>query len=62
MKGLTLRLKDVIIVSGAPEPDPSAWCQQLAVQTGKLVIELAEGMTLETIDEDQMRECGWVRA
>lgn len=35
--------------------------QRLAGITGRLVIELYDGATLESLDETQMHEYGWVR-
>lgn len=52
-------LKDVIVLNGVAS---DAMLQQLAAETGRPVVSLTDGQTLESLDEAQMQATGWVKA
>lgn len=63
VKYSTLKLEEVLIVrTQGPLPGTEILAKALASQTGALVVVLQHGERIEAINEDRMREFGWVRA
>ncbi len=54
-----VQVREVLVISGAVEPETA---YELARQTGALVVVLEDGATLESLDGEEMREHGWIRA
>lgn len=61
-----IAVKDVVVLRGLDDAlddeEIGALGGQVARETGCLVVALADGQSLEALDEDEMREHGWVRA
>lgn len=64
IEGLSLKHADVLVVYDADAGDETMIMvlEQLHLVTGLMVIALSPGVTIQTLDVDQMREAGWVRA
>lgn len=54
-----LEVSEVLVYHGEMDPETGG---RIAKETGCLVIALPDGDSLETVDETQMREAGWVKA
>jgi hypothetical protein len=53
-------IKDVIVLKGCD--DNVEILERLAQDTGSLVVNLGADSSLEMLDEDAMRQAGWVKA
>jgi hypothetical protein len=59
------QLKEVIVLRGVSDKldyGEIEEAQKLATASGCLVVTLDEGVTLETLSEDDMLQAGWIRA
>jgi hypothetical protein len=52
-------VKTVLVVHGEATAEE---LERLAESTACLVLAVPEGTTIESLDEDEMRAAGWVRA
>ena len=59
----SLKPRDVLVFHGSRNGDFDAeTLHALSVVTECCILDLPEGVTVETVDEDEMRNLGWVRA